>query len=46
VVPDWERGETMDILGVAPDELQLRAEELIERKEQQDREYDREFLRR
>ena len=33
-----ERGETMDVLGLAPDELQLRAEELIERQEQQDRE--------
>jgi tetratricopeptide (TPR) repeat protein len=40
-----ERGETMDALGLAPDELQLRAEELIERQEQQDREYEREFLR-
>src|ERR1700680_1550333 len=39
-----ERGETMDILDLAPDELQLRAEELIERQEQQDREYQREFL--
>jgi hypothetical protein len=35
----------MDVLGLAPDELQLRAEELIERQEQQDREYEREFLR-
>ena len=41
-----ERGQTMDALGLAPDELQLRAEELIERQEQQDREYEREFLRR
>jgi tetratricopeptide (TPR) repeat protein len=41
-----QRGETMDILGLAPDELQLRAEELIERQEQQDREHEREFLRR
>lgn len=40
-----QRGETMDIVGVAPDELQLRAEELIERQEQQDREDEREFLR-
>jgi len=40
-----ERGQTMDVLGLAPDELQLRAEELIERQEQQDREYEREFLR-
>jgi tetratricopeptide (TPR) repeat protein len=40
-----ERGETMDVLGLAPDELQLRAEEIIEREEQQDREYEREFLR-
>lgn len=41
-----QRGATMDILGLAPDEFQLRAEELIERQEQQDREYEREFLRR
>jgi tetratricopeptide (TPR) repeat protein len=41
-----ERGETMDILGLAPDELQLRAEELIERQEQQDREYEQDFLRK
>ena len=41
-----ERGQTMDILGLQPDELQLRAEELIERQEQQDRESEREFLRR
>ena len=40
-----ERGETMDVLGLPPDELQLHAEELIERKEQQDREYERQFLR-
>ena len=40
-----ERAATIDILGLAPDELQLRAEELIERQEQQDREYEREFLR-
>ena len=40
-----DQGETMDALGLAPDELQLRAEELIERQEQQDREYEREFLR-
>ncbi len=41
-----ERSETLDVLGLAPDELQLRAEELIERQEQQDRESEREFLRR
>jgi hypothetical protein len=41
-----ERGQTMDALGLAPDELQLHAEELIERQEQQDRESEREFLRR
>jgi tetratricopeptide (TPR) repeat protein len=41
-----ERGQTMDVLGLPPDELQLRAEELIEREEQQDREAEREFLRR
>lgn len=41
-----ERGQTMDVLGLQPDELQLRAEELIERQEQQDRESEREFLRR
>jgi tetratricopeptide (TPR) repeat protein len=41
-----ERGQTMDALGLAPDELQLRAEELIERQEQQDREHERDFLRR
>jgi tetratricopeptide (TPR) repeat protein len=41
-----QRGETMDILGLPPDELQLHAEELIERQEQQDREYEREFLRK
>jgi tetratricopeptide (TPR) repeat protein len=41
-----ERGETMDVLGLAPDELQLRAEQLIERQEQQDRQYEQEFLRR
>jgi len=41
-----ERGQTMDALGLEPDELQLRAEELIERQEQQDREYEQEFLRR
>jgi tetratricopeptide (TPR) repeat protein len=40
-----ERGETMDALGLEPDELQLRAEELIERQEQADREYERQFLR-
>ena len=40
-----ERGETMDVLGLQPDELQLRAEELIERQEQQDREYEQQFLR-
>lgn len=40
-----ERAQTMDILGLAPDELQLRAEELIERQEQQDREYEQQFLR-
>jgi hypothetical protein len=28
-----ERGETMEILGLAPDELQLRAEELTEEKD-------------
>ena len=36
----------MDILGLTPDELQLRTEELIERQEHQDRESEREFLRR
>jgi len=36
----------MDVLGLPPDELQLRAEELIEREEQQDREAEQEFLRR
>jgi len=36
----------MDVLGLQPDELQLRAEELIEREEQQDREAVREFLPR
>jgi hypothetical protein len=41
-----ERGETMDILGLAPDELQLRVEDLIERQEQQDREYEQDFLRK
>lgn len=41
-----ERGQTMDVLGLQPDELQLRAEELIERQEQEDRESEREFLRR
>jgi tetratricopeptide (TPR) repeat protein len=41
-----ERGQTMDALGLPPDELQLRAEELIERQEQQDREHEQEFLRR
>jgi hypothetical protein len=41
-----ERGQTMDVLGLPPDELQLRAEELIEREEQQDREAEREFLPR
>jgi len=41
-----ERGQTMDALGLAPDELQLRAEELIEHQEQQDRELEREFLRK
>ena len=41
-----ERGETMDVLGLQPDELQLRAEELIERQEQQDREAELKFLRR
>jgi len=41
-----ERGQTMDALGLQPDDLQLRAEELIERAEQQDREAEREFLRR
>ncbi len=41
-----QRGETMDILGLAPDELQLRTEELIERQERQDSEHEREFLRR
>lgn len=41
-----ERGETIDVLGLAPDELQLRAEERIERQEQQDREYEQQFLRR
>lgn len=41
-----ERGETLDVLGLAPDELQLRAEELLERQEQQDREYERDFLRK
>lgn len=41
-----ERGETMAILSLQPDELQLRAEELIEQQEQQDREYEQEFLRR
>lgn len=48
--PAWylteERGETMTILSLEPDELQLRAEELIEQQEQQDREYEQEFLRR
>lgn len=37
---------TMDVLGLAPDELQLRAEALIERQERQDREHEQEFLRR
>ncbi|MGB0094119.1 MAG: SEC-C metal-binding domain-containing protein [Solirubrobacteraceae bacterium] len=41
-----ERGETMDVLGLEPDELQLRAEELIEQQEQHDREAELEFLRR
>lgn len=41
-----ERGQTMDVLGLQPDELQLRAEELIEREEQQDLEAEREFLRK
>jgi SEC-C motif/Tetratricopeptide repeat len=41
-----ERGQTIDVLGLPPDELQLRAEELIEREEQQDREAEQEFLRR
>ncbi|MGA2013899.1 MAG: SEC-C metal-binding domain-containing protein [Solirubrobacteraceae bacterium] len=41
-----ERAQTMDVLGLPPDELQLRAEELIEREEQQDREAEQEFLRR
>ncbi len=41
-----QRSETLDLLGLESDELQLRAEELIERQEQQDRESDREFLRR
>ena len=41
-----ERGQTMDVLGFPPDELQLRADELIEREEQQDREAGREFLPR
>jgi hypothetical protein len=41
-----ERGQTMDVLGLPPDELQLRAEELIEREEQQDHEAEQEFLRR
>lgn len=41
-----ERGETMDALGLEPDELQLRAEELIERQEQHERELEQEFLRR
>jgi hypothetical protein len=41
-----ERAQTMDALGLAPDELQLRAEELIERQEQQDRKAELEFLRR
>jgi SEC-C motif len=41
-----EREQTMDVLGLPPDELQLRAEELIEREEQQDREAERQFLRR
>ncbi len=40
-----QRGETLDVLGLAPDELQLRAEELIELQEQQDRESEREVLR-
>lgn len=40
-----ERGETMDVLGLEPDDLQLRAEELIERQEQ-DREAELEFLRK
>jgi SEC-C motif len=41
-----ERGQTMDVLSLQPDELQLRAEELIEREEQQDLEAEREFLRK
>jgi len=41
-----ERGQTMDALGLQPDELQLRAEELIERQEQHDREHEQQFLRR
>jgi tetratricopeptide (TPR) repeat protein len=31
-----ERAETLDVLGRAPDELQLRAEELVERQEQEE----------
>jgi hypothetical protein len=41
-----ERGRTLDVLGLPPDELQLQAEELIERDEQQDRAAERELLRR
>ena len=41
-----ERGETMGLLGLPPDDLQRRAEELIDSWERQDRESEREFLRR
>ena len=39
-----DRSETMRVLGLAPDELQLGAEKLIEDQEQQDRGHERELL--
>lgn len=41
-----KRDATLDVLGLEPDELQLRAAKRVECQEQQDREYEQEFLRR
>jgi tetratricopeptide (TPR) repeat protein len=41
-----ERAETLGALGRAPDELQLRAEDLVERQDQEDRESEAMFFRR
>lgn len=40
-----ERAETLEVLGRPPDELQLSAEELLEREEQQEREREETFFR-